>query len=250
MFILLLLTLNLVFAFATWPSNLVPIKQQTHYKTYKQQIMVVMANRLAVMCLSNLALLFLYAGRNNFLLWVTGWQRETFLLFHHWLGYMVIVGASLHAILYLYLAVKSGRYPNEHKEMFWKFGTVAIISFTLIIPFSILPLRVRLYEIFLNIHRLLALLVMIGIFIHIYIQSADTGLHNWVYAALAAFGFDYLMRILRIARNGVRRAKITVVDDDYLRVDISGIAAEGHAYVYFPTLTGRFWENVSIFHPK
>jgi hypothetical protein len=242
----LLITLNLVFSFATYPSTLVPIKQQTHYKTHKQQLMLIMANRLATMCLSNLALMILYAGRNNFLLWITRWQRETFLLFHHWLGYMTVTGASLHAITYLYLNVTSGRYKGEHKELFWKFGTVAVVCFAAIIPLSILPLRIQIYEIFLNVHRLLAFLVLAGIFVHVYTVNADTGLHNWVYAALAALGFDYFMRGLRIGSNGLRKATITVIDEDYLRIDVSGIVAEGHAYVYFPTLTWRFWENVSV----
>lgn len=209
--------------------------------------MVIIANRLGAMCLANLALLILYAGRNNFLLWVTKWQRETFLLFHHWLGYMVIVGGALHAILFLYSAVKSGRYAGERKELFWKFGIVAVVALTSILPLSILPIRTRAYEIFLTLHRLLAFLAMAAVFVHVYVESRETGLHNWIYAALAALAFDYLMRGARLMRNGVREAMITVVDDDYLRFDVPGVTAEGHAYVYFPTLTWRFWDNVRIF---
>lgn len=206
-----------------------------------------MANRFAAMCLANLALLVSYAGRNNFLLPITKWKRETFLLFHHWLGYMTIACGAVHAIMLLYSAVKSGRYATEHKELFWKFGTVAIIAFTSILPLSVLPIRARAYELFLTFHRLLAFLAMAAVFVHIYIESRDTGLHNWIYVVLAALAFDYLMRGLRLMRNGVRQATITIIDDDYLRVDIPGLAAEGHAYIYFPTLTWRFWENVSTF---
>jgi len=60
---------------------------------------------------------------------------------------------------------------------------------------------------------------------------------------MAVWGFDRAMRLLRIARNGLRLAIITQIDDDYVRVDVPGVAATGHAYLYFPTLTWRVWEN-------
>ncbi|KAE9978934.1 hypothetical protein EG327_007195 [Venturia inaequalis] len=243
LFISLLTTLNLIFCFTKYPAEYVPFGKQARYRTRSSQVLVIMANRFAAMCLANLSLLVLYAGRNNILLWATKWQRETFLLFHHWLGYMTIICGAVHAILFLYSAVKSGRYAEEHKELFWKFGIVAIVAFASILPQSILPIRVRAYEIFLASHRILSFLALAAVFVHIYVESSDTGLHNWVYAALAALALEYLMRALRLFRNGIKEATITVVDEDYLRVDVPGVTAEGHAYIYFPTLTWRFWDN-------
>lgn len=52
-----------------------------------------------------------------------------------------------------------------------------------------------------------------------------------------------MIRILRVARNGLKRAKIAVIDDDYLRIDIPHSNARGHVYLYFPTLNWRVWEN-------
>jgi hypothetical protein len=118
LFIFLLLILNLVFSFATYPSQLVAITEQMKFQSSKQQLLVIMVNRLAVMCLSNLALMVLYTGRNNFLLWITQWQRDIFLLFHHRIGYMTIASATLRAPIYLYLAVGSGEYPDEHTELY------------------------------------------------------------------------------------------------------------------------------------
>lgn len=51
------------------------------------------------------------------------------------------------------------------------------------------------------------------------------------------------MRVLKMAKNGVRTAKITVIDEDYVRLDVLGVFASGQAYLYFPTLTWRVWEN-------
>ena len=51
------------------------------------------------------------------------------------------------------------------------------------------------------------------------------------------------MRLARLARNGVKTAQVTVIDEDYVRVDIEDVSGSGHAYLYFPTLTWRVWEN-------
>ena len=60
---------------------------------------------------------------------------------------------------------------------------------------------------------------------------------------MAVWAFDRVLRFLRLARNGIRHAQITVLDDDYVRINVDGVASNGHAYLYFPTLTWRLWEN-------
>ena len=61
--------------------------------------------------------------------------------------------------------------------------------------------------------------------------------------ALAIWGFERGMRILRFARHGIRTAQVSIVDDEYIKLEIPGIAADGDVYLYFPTLTWRVWEN-------
>lgn len=60
---------------------------------------------------------------------------------------------------------------------------------------------------------------------------------------MAVWAFDRISRVFRLLRNGVQTAKITVIDDDYIRITIPHVTASGHAYLYFPTLTWRVWEN-------
>lgn len=52
------------------------------------------------------------------------------------------------------------------------------------------------------------------------------------------------MRLARLVRNGIKTARVAVIDDDYVRVDIEQVSGSGHAYLYFPTLTWRVWENL------
>lgn len=224
----------------------VPLAEQTKFKSKKLQLLIGMGNRIGHLSLANLALMTLFAGRNNFLLWITRWSRNTFLLFHHWLGYIVILEASTHALIYLYIYASGKgfeRYSVEAKESFWIWGTTAVLCMSLMYPLASLPVRQKAYEVFVATHRLLGLLAMIGAFLHTFLVNRERGYHNWIIAAFAALGFDHLMRIVRIARTGLRMADITVIDEDYVRVGIEGPAAEGHAYIYFPTLTWRFWES-------
>jgi predicted ferric reductase len=157
----------------------------------------------------------------------------------------VVLEAVIHALTYLhlYLIGLSGDYAEEHKEDYWKWGTVGIVAVALIGPLSILPIRQKAYEFFRLTHNLLAALTIIGIYLHAFLKNGEKGFHNWIYASLAALAFDRVVRVFRIATNGVRTAEITVVDEDYVRVDVRGVTAEGHAYVYFPTLSWRVWEN-------
>jgi hypothetical protein len=145
--------------------------------------------------------------------------------------------------LVLYLKGLSGDYSEEHKEGYWKWGTLAIVSVSLIGPLASLPVRQKAYEFFRLFHQLLAALILIGIFMHAFLKNGEKGFHNWIYAALAALAFDRVARVFRIARNGVRTAEITIIDEDYVRVDVRGVSAEGHAYIYFPTLSWQFWQN-------
>ena len=67
-------------------------------------------------------------------------------------------------------------------------------------------------------------------------------------AISAIWMFDRLGRVLRIAIAGPRRAKVTALNEGYIRIDIPGIRwgcqPGKHVYVYFPTLHPFTpWEN-------
>jgi predicted ferric reductase len=76
---------------------------------------MLVANHLGVLSLVNLALLFLYAGRNNLLLWMTNWSHSKSILLHHWIAAIAVLQAILHSLLYLYAYVKAGKHAAESK---------------------------------------------------------------------------------------------------------------------------------------
>jgi len=214
------------------------------FATSWDQITDYVANRAGVLSFANLSLMFLFSARNNFLLWVTDWSHTTYLLLHRWVGYIAIVQASVHALIFLHVYVKNGTHNTEAKEKYWYWGIIATLAMCITWPLSVLPIRKKLYEAFLLSHIALSIIAIVGCYLHVwYLYENNWGYEIWIFTAGAVWGADRVLRIWRLARIGLRRAKITNIDDEYVRIDIEGVHAHGHVYLYFPTLTWRFWEN-------
>lgn len=202
------------------------------------------ANRMGVLSFANFALLVLYAGRNNILLSITDWSYSTFLLLHRWVAIICTLEACIHASIYLKAYIAFGTFAAESKKTYWIWGIVAVSLMSILLPTSSLPLRQKFYSLFLTSHFAFAFVALIGCYFHVYHRYMNQwGYETWVYIAFAFWAFDRLMRFARLARNGVRKAKVNIIDEDYIRVDIPNITGQGHAYLYFPTLTWLVWEN-------
>lgn len=210
----------------------------------RDEIITLVANRVGVLSFANIPLLILYSSRNNVLLWVTDWSHSTFLLLHRWVAGVATIQAIIHSIIYLQLRLEAHTHAEESKLPYWIWGIVATLSMSILLPSSVLYIRHKAYELFLAWHVALSVLTVVGCYYHILCRFAHQwGYETWIWAAMAVWGFDRVMRMLRVGKNGLRHAIVTKVDDDYVRVDVPGVAATGHAYLYFPTLTWRVWEN-------
>ncbi|CAG8408234.1 unnamed protein product [Penicillium salamii] len=216
----------------------------TMYPNLSYQLAAWVSNRLGVLSFANLPLLILYSGRNNILLWMTDWSRSTFLLIHRWIAFICTLQACLHSLIYLALVIWENDHEIKSHLAFWYWGIIATVAFSLMIPFSILPLRRVAYELFFILHIAFAILAIAGSWYHImYRYDRQWGFETWLYMAMAIWSFDRLMRLARIARFGLNRAFVTEVDDRYLRIEIPNVICRGHAYFCFPTLTWRFWDS-------
>ncbi|KAG5661818.1 hypothetical protein KAF25_004057 [Fusarium avenaceum] len=200
------------------------------YSSVEQQLLAYISNRVGILSFVNLALAVLFSSRNSLLLWVTDWFYSTFLLLHRWIAVICMLQACLHSAIYLQIyldpAKGEGAYEKEAKEDYWVWG-------------------IKLYEAFLASHVVLALLSMIGCMLHIFYRYEwQWGYQTWIWITFAFWIFDRMLaRPMRVLKHGVKRAIITVIDEDYLQITIPGVQAEGHVYLYFPTLTWRVWEN-------
>lgn len=220
------------------------VMPQSWFSTEWYQVAAYVANRTGVISFANIPLLILYSGRNNILLWLTNWSHATFLLVHRWVAWICTLQACIHSALYLGLYVWSNTHAEVSKEPFWYWGIIATLALSLILPLSILPIRKLAYEFFLVFHIILGVVTIVGCWYHIiYRYDHQWGYETWLYVAIAVWAFDRLMRLARMLRIGVRRAYVSRVDEDYLRIDIPDVECHGHVYAYFPTLSWRVWEN-------
>ncbi|KAK9446640.1 ferric-chelate reductase [Limtongia smithiae] len=210
---------------------------------WRWMIMLV-SDRLGLLSFANLPLVFLYGGRNNILLWLTNWSHSTFLLLHRWIAAIATLQAILHSLIYLHAYVRAGTHASESREPYWYWGIVATLGLFILFPSSVIPIRTRFYEIFLAWHVIISILVVAGCYWHIVFKfSHEWGYETWIIMCMAIWTFDRVFRFLRLARFGVRIATITTIDNDYMRITIPDVSSSGHAYIYFPTLTWRVWEN-------
>ncbi|KAE8378513.1 ferric reductase [Aspergillus bertholletiae] len=214
------------------------------YASNRREIVTYVSNRAGILSFANIPLLVLYSSRNNILLWLTNWSHSTFLLLHRWVAAICVLEACLHSAIYLQIYSTQGEHSSESALAYWYWGIVATLAMVIIIPASMLQVRQRFYEFFLAWHVAFFLLAMVGCFLHIYYRySFKWGYENWIYIALAIWGFERGMRIMRFARHGICTAHVSIVDDEYIKLEVPGVAATGDVYLYFPTLTWRVWEN-------
>ncbi|KAK6499855.1 hypothetical protein TWF481_010212 [Arthrobotrys musiformis] len=195
-------------------------------------------------------LVFLLGGRNNFLLWATNWSHSTFLLLHRWVARVFAFQGILHSVLAVILYKMEGRYAADASLPYWAWGIVATVAVVILTFGSQLALRTWSYEIFLIIHIVFSVIMLVGFWYHAFFLYAYLGgFTTWIHCCTGIWVFDRLMRIVRITMaGGPKRAKVTELSDEYVRIDVPGIrwgAEPGkHVYVYLPTLHPlKPWEN-------
>ena len=220
------------------------VEPNTWYTKSWYQVLVYISNRSGAISFANVPLLILFSSRNNLLLWVTDWSHSTFLLLHRYIAWLCTIEACLHSAIYLNLYLWKQTHAEESKLPYWYWGIIGTLALSLLLPLSVRPIRSAVYEAFRVIHIFLAIMVIVGSYYHIIERYGyQWGYELWMYVAMAVWAFDCLARVARIARGGVRRGYVSRINEDYLRVDIPGIEAQGHVYAYFPSLTWRVWEN-------
>jgi predicted ferric reductase len=119
-----------------------------------------------------------------------------------------------------------------------------MLAMTFLWAFSVLPIRQRWYEAFLIGHIVFSIITIVGCWYHVWTLYENLwGFEIWVYVCIAAWVADRTFRVLRIAKIGRKQATITAIDEDYLQIDVPDVALEGHAFLYFPSLSWKVWEN-------
>lgn len=215
------------------------------YFTRYDAVLRYVADRTGIVATILLPLLFLFGGRNNFLQWVTGFNFATFIAFHRWVGRVIVSMVFVHTICYTVMYIKDGYYAEEMADPFLQFGVVGMVAGALMCFQGLLYLRRRWYEAFLVIHILLAVCFSLGAWKHV--ALLESGFDVFLYATVAVWCFDRVVRLARIFWFGMPQATVSLLPDECLRIVVprpahwKGVPG-GHAWVYFCT-SWYFWQS-------
>ncbi|KAK3379111.1 ferric reductase-like transmembrane component [Lasiosphaeria ovina] len=223
------------------------------FATGETEIAAYVMYRAGVFAFVLLPVLLLFSARNSVLLQplLCAWPRATFLLLHRWAARLFALHAVLHSVVALRVY-----YAADVDTAWWAWGAAATVAAVALAVGSGTYVRRRHYELFYAAHVLLAAVVLAGCWFHVVLWYESMGMaipdtpsyEIWLYFAIAVWGFDWVVRAVRLVKNGVRRATVTDLGAGYVRVDVAGVrwgAEPGvHVYVCFPTLSPlRPWEN-------
>nr|XP_018261247.1 uncharacterized protein I303_05683 [Kwoniella dejecticola CBS 10117]OBR83405.1 hypothetical protein I303_05683 [Kwoniella dejecticola CBS 10117] len=159
------------------------------------QLLDYLQYRTGVMCVYNMPLLWMLAGRNDVILWVTGWSFSSINLWHRWVARMAVLQAFIHGVAYTIMK-KDSLYERFFHRMYWATGIFALICFVFLVVLSIKPIRSRWYELFLITHIALALMSLVLLYFHL---THMKGKYNpWVWACVAVWCLDRAIRVARV----------------------------------------------------
>lgn len=172
------------------------------HNTYLQMCMYV-GNRTGILSFANIPVLILFASRNNIYQWLTGWSYSTFQHFHRHVSIICALEAIVHSIIYtakyLHKPNNASVFAKEAAEPYFIWGIVATVICSIMPVLAVLKLRQLSYEIFMFFHYVLAALFIVGCYYHVYIHfNVKYGYVHWIYAAIAVWAFDIVMRLVKI----------------------------------------------------
>lgn len=151
-------------------------------------------NRTGLVALTQIPLLVLFGGRNNFLLKYTKWPFNTFVTYHRAIAWVTFSHMVFHSVAFAFLAVYKNTYPHNWGFINWNMGHLATVSAAVMVAVAIRPVRSRVYELFYQTHICGFIVFMVGLGLH----CRNFGWMGWVYTAGALFAYNELSSIAKI----------------------------------------------------
>lgn len=170
----------------------------TIFPTRESELLILIADRCGIIAILQIPLLFAFAARNNLLIYFTGKNYRNFNLYHRLVSRIVWIMLLVHAALYVRYAIVNHNYKERWGLKKWRWANVSIICCSFAILVSFRPLRKRFYEFFKASHQLFALLFLIGAWNH----CKTLGWMQPLYATVALWAYDHLVRCLKIILSG------------------------------------------------
>ncbi|KAL6926432.1 hypothetical protein ACO0SA_003922 [Hanseniaspora valbyensis] len=213
------------------------------YKSW--QITRYISDRTGLIACFAMNLTFLFAGRNNFFLWATGWNFASFMMYHKFVARCTVLLVFVHTIGFTWLTISMDLYDVRHILDYWRYGAVATTCGMIMLVFSSHIFRKRLYDIFLVAHIILAVFFMVGSWFHL----LHFGLQYYCYSAIGVWSLDRLLRYVRmfLLFGGFRKNKITIIKNPYGK-ELSGTEEVDKDDLFFRIDIDNY--NKSLFNIK
>lgn len=90
-----------------------------------------LSDRTGTISFINFPMLWLFGMRNNFAMWLTGWDFATYNNFHRWIARIATVEAVIHTIGYTILVLENGGMTyllSYFEEWWWNAGCIVSAS--------------------------------------------------------------------------------------------------------------------------
>lgn len=215
----------------------------------EESVVAALRGRSGSLAALNLIPTVLFALRNNPLIPLLKVSYDSFNLLHRWAARLVIIESVIHSLAWLVNTYHDGKWQGVahllEMEASYQWGMVAVVVFIFIAIQASAPIRHSFYETFLNIHRIAALVALIGVYVHI-----DT--HHllqlpWIKIVFTLWGMEWFFRAARIFFYNVSARRVT-------RVKVEALAGEAcrvtfdmvrpwhprpgcHVHIYLPTIS-------------
>ncbi|SCZ93912.1 BZ3500_MvSof-1268-A1-R1_Chr6-3g08979 [Microbotryum saponariae] len=172
--------------------------------TLRSNVARAFSRRCGRMAAANFPLLYLFAGRNSVVVFLTGeyglerrsvysFEYQTVRFYHKILGFLVFLQCFVHTFSYIgyYLNGPGAEALHEEwTETYLKLGIVALVGGAINCLIYFRFLRVRMYEILLLMHAIGAVFMLVGAWYHRPIMR------TWVWAAVGIWAFERLTRLV------------------------------------------------------
>ena len=218
----------------------------------KAALIAEVRGRTGVLATANMVPLVLLASRNNPAIPFLKVSFDTFNLLHRWMGRVVVAEAIAHTIAW---GANSVEAKGMHATMdslggdtFLQFGVVGSVAMAVILFQSPSAIRHAFYETFLHLHQCLALMAVIGVYVHI--EVAKLPALPYIRAVIAIWAGERLTRLFRLlylnlsCRHGSTNVVVEALPGDACRVTFNlprhiTVRPGSHVYAYLPSVS--FW---------
>ncbi|KAF2204008.1 hypothetical protein GQ43DRAFT_218372 [Delitschia confertaspora ATCC 74209] len=215
----------------------------------KHSVIAALRGRSGMLAAFNLIPTVLFALRNNPLIPLLRVSYDDFNLLHRWCARIVIIESLVHTAAWFVNTYETGHWKLVFHmlatEASYGWGLVASLIFFLIAFQASAPVRHSFYETFLNVHRLIVLFGLIGVYVHL--DTHKLPQVPWMQIIFTLWGLEYFFRLARICyynwtpRTGLTRIKVQALPGEACRVSLTlarpWVPKPGcHVHMYMPKL--------------